>query len=332
MVEIRHSLATLALGLLLARSATAEPPAVDQRPLARLGTVVLCESDFERFAASAFSAEQIAGLQDQPEARQAAIAAWLDLRVQAAKAHKDGIDQRETFQKALELMEMKLLVRAMMERNRPHLATSVDVSAAEIEQYYKQHPKRFQLPPKSGTAAREPLADVRARIANQLVRERNSGFHRAFLAQLRSGLDFVQTEQARPQASLLDSDAVAKDATIAFIGGIPVTEEEFRWFLKDAYRAEQRQQAFSAPGARRKMLDDFLTMRLMAAEARKQNLDQNASHRDALEVAELRLLTEFLLERDNMTPWKLPGKTQQERVGNFRKYLDELAIELEFTR
>jgi hypothetical protein len=332
MVEIRHPLTTLTLCLLFAGSARSEPSAVDDRQLARLGTVVLCESDFKHFATSAFSAEQIAGFWNQPEARQAAITAWLDLRVQAAKARKDGIDQRETFQKALELMEMKLLVRAMMDRNRPHLATPGNISAAEIEQYYQQHPKRFQRPSQSGGIGREPLQDVRARIANHLARERNSGFHRAFLAQLRNQLDFRQTEHARPEASLLDSDAVAKQTTIAFIGGIPVTEDEFRWFLKDAYRAEQRQQAFSPPGARRIMLDDFLTMRLMAAEARKLKLHQDAPYRDALEVAELRLLTEFLLERDNMTPWKLPGKTQQERVGNFRKYLDELAIELEFTR
>ena len=332
MVEPRHALVLLVGTVLLATTGGAEQPAPVERPLATLGSVVLRESDFERFTMAAFSAEQVARIRIQPDARQEAIDAWLDLRVQAAKARKDGIDQRATFQKALELMDMKLLVRSMIDRNRPRLTKPADVPAAEIAQYYHAHPERFQVPPGSGANGRQPLDEVRIEIAKQVARERNSRFHRTFLADLRAEMGFRQTNEAHPEASLLDTNAVPAETTIAFIDATPLTEADFRWFLKDAYRAEQRQQAFSQPSARRRMLADFLNMRLMAAKATKLGLDKTKPHRAALELAELRLLAEFLLERDGMTPWKVPGANEEERAKAFRRYLDRLRAEVDLTR
>lgn len=331
MVEPRHALAALVGTVLLATSRGAEPPAPGDRPLATLGAAVLRESNFERFATAAFSPEQLAAIQSQPDARQKAITAWLDLRVQAAKARKDGIDQLPTFQKALELMGMKLLVRDMIERNRPRLARPADIPGTAIAQYYHAHPERFQLPSGSGANNRQPLEQVRTEIVDELVRERNSRFHRTFLAELQVEMDFRQTNEAHPEASLLAPNAVPAKTVIAILGTVPITEADFHWFLKDAYRAEQRQQAFSRPGARQRMLASFLNMRLMAAKARKLALDQTATHRAALELAELRLLAEFLQERDRMTPWSVPGATEEERAGAFRDYLHRLRTEMELT-
>jgi hypothetical protein len=331
MVEYKHTIAALMGTLLFASCRLTGPVASADPPLATLGQVILRESDFERFMRSAFPTNLAAGIRARPDARQEAIEAWLDVMVQAAKARKEGIDRLPTFQKALELMDMKLLVQDLIARNRAGLAKPTDLSEAEIQQYYHSHPNHFQFPPGSGANGRQPLQDVRNEIAKQLVLERNSRFHRTFLEDLRAEMNFRQTDDAHPEASLLDPKAVAAGTTIAFIGAVRITEADFQWFLKDAYRAEQRQQAFSRPAARQRLLADFLSMRLMEAKATKLGLNKTAQHRAELELAELRLLTEFLLERDGMTPWKLPGTTDEERAEAFRNYMNRLRSEMGLT-
>lgn len=320
MVDPRHTLTALA-GWLLLSGGSAATPAPDDPALASIGPTVLRASDFERFARAALPAGQAAAVRTRPEARRQALDAWLDLAVQAAVARQRGIDRLPTFRKALELMEMKLLAQAMTDRIRPGLATAADVSAAEIERCRRAHPDRFQSP-------RQPADEVRGRIAAELARERNAAFHRQWLAGLRRELGFRQTPAARPEATLLDDNAVAADATIAFIGATAVTEADFRWFLRDAFRAEQRQQAFARPDARRRMLEDFLNLRLLETEAVRLGIAGSAAHRDAIDLAELRLLAEFLLERDGMNPWQVRGAPPAKRAAMAADYMRRLENEI----
>lgn len=320
MVDPRHTLTALAGWLLLTGGIAASPAPADPA-LAAVGPTVLRESDFERFARAALPAGQAAAVRTRPEARRQAIDAWLDLAVQAAVARQRGIDRLPTFRKALELMEMKLLVRAMTDRIRPGLTTAADVSEAEIDRCRRAHPDRFQPP-------RQPPAEARGRIAAELARERNAAFHRQWLAGLRQELGFRQTPAARPEAPLPDDTAVAADATIAYIGATAVTEADFRWFLRDAFRAGQRQQAFAQPGARRRMLEDFLNLRLLEAKAVRLGIAGTTAHRDAMALAELRLLAEFLLERDGMNPWQVRGSPPAQRAAMAADYMRRLENEI----
>lgn len=412
----------------------AEPPSSKpNNVLATLGGAEIRESDFDRFLQDGWPAEGSAEVRRNPVARKEALDAYLDLAVMAAKARKDGIDRTPVFQKARELMEMKILVKLFADRDRDRLSKSGSVTDKELRDYYNQHTDQFLAPPSftarqilvyvkgnpafpekglddAGAAAkarealgklragetwesaaktysddtgtnqrgglmenapfgyfppeveaalrrqklgqpggivksqfgyhvlqverrtaegeREPFEKVKETIARRISDEKSSAARKAYMDPIRAEMDLKETPAAARDVSLLDSSAVKPDEILATLAGAPIREADFQWFIRDAYRPEQRTYVFSRPGARREMLDSYLSMRVMEAKARKENLDKEPAFESACALMEMKLLAEFLQERDKTSPWRLPGATEAERMAALKKHANQLRTEM----
>ncbi|MGN6555081.1 MAG: hypothetical protein ACTHLW_15345 [Verrucomicrobiota bacterium] len=258
--------------------------------LATLGSETIRESDFQQFVTDSYAAEQASAIRMESAQREAALEAYLDLRVMVAKARKDGIPELATFKKAQELMRMKLLVGALNQRD------------------YEQAQKRKQT---TGNPAEATAAEHQNRIQS-----------------LRVEMQLLLTPLASTNVSLLNISAVPQEGVLATLGGVPLCESDFQWFLRDAYRAEQRMRAFSRPGARAELLEAFLDLRVLEAKARKEGLDQSTSCKNAAALMEMKLLAEFLRERDRVNPWNLRGDTD-EGIHAFQEYINRLRTELD---
>jgi parvulin-like peptidyl-prolyl isomerase len=414
------------------------PPAPVAAPkpdsvLATLGGSTIGESDFQRFVEESYQPQQVVEVRQNPAARQAALEAYLDLQVMAAKARKDGLAMLPDFQKARELAEMKLLASLLNERERQRAGQDPQVTDEEISNYYDQHTNWFQIRPgfsarqiliyvkgnpafpdkglpdadaktkadlaraklrsgerweqvarvysddletkehgglirngvfgyyptemetalrrqepgqlgdpvksqfgyhvlqlerRSSEGERQPLADVRDIITSRILADKQAAARQAYLEPLRAELGLKKTALAGTNVSLLDSSAIPPDAILATLGGVPLREADFQWFLKDAFRAEQRQSAFSRPEARSQLLASFLDLRVLEAKARKEGLDKGSRYQGACALMDMKLLAEFLQERDGTTPWKLPGATEEARSDAFRSYLGQLRTEM----
>jgi hypothetical protein len=249
-------------------SGCAHTPDRRDSTIARIGDVPLTQSDFEQYVRSGWAG--------------ADMEAFFDLKVSAARARQEGIDREPTFKKASQLMEMKLLVQAITDRDRTELL------------------ERAKDPTGAGK--------------------------RAYMETINEEVGLKPTGLATNDTPLVFTGQIEPHAVLATLGGAPILESDFQWFLKDAFRPEQRPYVFSQPGARQRLSHSYLSMRALEAKARKDGLDQTADFRAMRSVMEDQLLAEFLLERDHMMPWQTGGR---ERM---RAYLDQMRSELQFTR
>ena len=253
--------------------------------LATMGNVPITRAEFDRYLRSGWANASVDEIRTNNSARDAALEGFFDLQVMAAKARQEGIDKESTFQKACQLMDMKLLVKAITDRDR-----------AKLEAMAKDS---------SGTNKLRYMDAIKAEV----------GLKTTDLATNDSPLVFTW---------LIDTNAV-----LATIGGTQILESDFRWFLKDAFRPEQRPYVFQQPGARKKLLTSYLDMRALAAKAQKDGLDRGEAFLDTRSVMEDKLLAEFLQERDHKMPWELSG-SDLEKSEALRKYLDQMRSELRF--
>jgi hypothetical protein len=175
---------------------------------------------------------------------------------------------------------------------------------------------------------REPFEQVKETIARIISSEKSSLARKAYMDPIRAEVSLKETAAAKNDAPLLDVTAVKPDEVLATLAGIPIREDDFQWFVKDAYRPEQRTYVFSRPGARREMLESYLDMRAMEAKARSENLGTNPVDENTRRLMEMKLLAEFLQERDQTSAWKLPGATDAERTAALRKYMTQLRAEM----
>lgn len=279
----RCSLSSLVLTLaLLINSSSASARDGDDAVLATIGNGSLTQSDFNRYIRSGWASASIDEIRTNRSARSAALEAFFDLQVMAARTRQQGIDKTPAFQKASQMMEMKLLVQAITDRDRAKLLElAKDPSGAGKQNY---------------------MAGVNAAVGLKLT-----GF-------------------ATNDSPLLFTGLVASNAVLATLGGTPILESDFQWFLKDAFRPEQRPYVFGQPGARKRLLNDFLSMRALEAKARQDGLDREETYLDVRAVMEDKLLAEFLQERDHQMPWQLSG-SDSEKTEALRKYLDKMRSE-----
>ena len=127
---------------------------------------------------------------------------------------------------------------------------------------------------------------------------------------------------------MLDEKAVSQDEVLAVVGGRPIFESDFRWFLKDALVATQRASAYSRPGARQSMLSSFLDMLVLEAKARRDGLDRSAEFSRERASMERKLLTEFMQQRDRAGPFCNCGGSSEERQRADREYFDRVRAEV----
>lgn len=248
---------------------------IDDRPVTR--------ADFERYVRSGWAGVDLGSVRTNPIVRARAVEGFLDLQVMAAQARREGIDRKLTFQKATELMEMKLLVQALTERDRGQFAGATDMEG---------HTQAL------------------------------SGMDR-----LREEVGLEPTPLATNDSPLVFTWVIETNAVLATLGGSPILEADFRWFLRDAFRPEQRPYVFSRQGARQELLRSYLGMRVLEAKARKDGMDQETAFLNRRAVMEDKLLAEFLQEQDQMMPWQITG-SEVERAEERARYMDRLRKEV----
>lgn len=430
-MTLEPRLALLLASLLLTMPGYANNPP-DDAILAKLGDTPILESEFLSYQQARFTPDERASLMTNATDRAETLQAYLDLRVLSAKARREGLDRTFSYQKACELMQMKLLAQMLSERERERFTQAAVVTDQEVRAYYDQHPEQFRvLPvftmrqiivyvkgnpgfPEKGCSANEAAAraqkaldrlrsgeswDVVARecsddpisakrgglmenaqfgyfppeieaavrqqeigkpgdvvktdfgyhvlqvekrtrdgeresfataqdhIKQQLANEKLAVAHRAYLDPIRAAVKLQETPLAAKDTFVLNPPGVKTNDVLATLDGKPVYEADFEWFARDAFRTEQREQVFSRPGARLGLVKTYLNLRALEVRARQLGLDKTTDYQAIFNFETMKLLGEFLQERDRTTPWLLAGKTPEEQTATLQKYLDGLRAE-----
>jgi peptidyl-prolyl cis-trans isomerase C len=107
--------------------------------LAKLGDVVIRESDFRRYVKSAYAPDEAARIAQAPSERQRVLDEYLSSLAVAAKAHREGIDREPRFLKAIELADLKIPSQMISERNRDRIVHDSQASPDEVRAYYEEH-------------------------------------------------------------------------------------------------------------------------------------------------------------------------------------------------
>lgn len=256
----------------------------DNTTLATIGDSPITQSEFEQYLRSGWASASLGEIQTNASVRDQTLEAFFDLKVMAAKARRDGIDRKPTFQMASQLMEMKLLVKAITDRDRATMEKAQD-----------------------------------SNTTNKL----------SYMEAIKVEVDLSPTALATNDSPLVFTWVIETNAVLATLGGAPILESDFRWFLKDAFRPEQRPYVFGQPGARQRLLASYLNMRALEAKARKDGLDRETGFKDQRAVMQNKLLAEFLQERDQKMPWQLAANNSA-NGDSVRAYLDQLRSELGF--
>ncbi len=416
------------------------PPApsalTPETPLATLGSQPIREADFQRYLGDAFPPEQVAVINASPADRRSALEEYFDSLAIVTKARRAGLDRETRFEKALELMEMKLLAHLETERYRDRIVRESQVSEEDVRKRYEQRQHELTEAPRftahhllvyvqgnpafpnqglSDAEARakaeaalaqlragkswhavaaeysddvptkhraglikngrfgyfaaeveravktqeldqpgevirsvfgyhvlqvrdritekvpRPFEEVRKILTDELAQERSADARETFMTPIQQEVGLHVTDAGQREAPLLDEKAVPQDEVLAVVGGRPILESDFRWFLKDALVPEQRASAYSRPGARQNMLSSYLDMLVLEAEARKDALDQTAEFIGSRVSMERKLLTEFMQQRDQAGPFCRCGGTAEERQRADREYFDRVRAEVGLT-
>jgi parvulin-like peptidyl-prolyl isomerase len=114
--------------------------------IARIGAEVVRQSEFELFCATTLNDQQRMQLQFMDGALERYRTQFLEFKVLAAKAHKDGLQNRPDHAKKLALMDMQLLIQALMDRDGPALQAKLNVTDAQVKAYFDAHPDKFVTP------------------------------------------------------------------------------------------------------------------------------------------------------------------------------------------
>ena len=186
----------------------------------------------------------------------------------------------------------------------------------------------LQVEQRSSEGERQSFEKVKDVIANEISNRKAAVAHQAYLEPIRAAVKLQETPLAAKDTFVLNPPGIKTNDVLATIEGKPVYEADFEWFARDAFRMEQREQAFSRPGARVGMVKTYLNMRVLEVRARQLGLDKNTDYQAALKVEEMKLLAEFLQERDKTALWLLPGKTQEDKAAAMEKYLAGLRTEV----
>jgi parvulin-like peptidyl-prolyl isomerase len=174
-----------------AKTAKAEPkkPAVDA-VLAKVGTELVRQSDFDLFMDTTLNDQQRLQLQFIPGAKERYLTQFLEFKVLAAKARQDKLQNRPEHAKKLALMDMQLLIQELMEKDGPALQAKLAVSDAEVKEYFDKHPDKFKTP--ETFTARHILVGVKSEEnAKGLTDEEAKAKVAKIQAELKAGKSFA---------------------------------------------------------------------------------------------------------------------------------------------
>ena len=143
-----------------AKSAKAKAKAPVDALLATIGDEKVRQSDFELFLDTTLNDQQKMQLQFMEGARDQYLARFLEFKILAAKAKKEGFQNQPLHAKKLAIMDMQLLIQALMDRDGPALQAKLTLSDAEVKAYFDAHPDKFKTP--ETFSARHILVGTRA--------------------------------------------------------------------------------------------------------------------------------------------------------------------------
>lgn len=130
-----------------APTATAIPaPVPEDKILARVGTEVIRESDFQRYLSLRFAPQQLTQLSSMPEVKEKLRNEYLDSSVIVAKARREGLDKTEEYKKTVAVLEMQALLKAFMQKENDALMKQRQVSDEEIQAFYQENQASFKTP------------------------------------------------------------------------------------------------------------------------------------------------------------------------------------------
>ncbi|BDU70948.1 peptidylprolyl isomerase [Mesoterricola silvestris] len=138
----------------------APAPVKEDKVLATLGTTAIRESDFDLFLAVSLPEQQRAQVMMMPGAREQYLKRFLDYRILAAKARKEGIAKAPDFAKKMQLMEMQVLIQSLFDRDGNGLKAKSTVKDEDVKAYFDKHPDKFMTP--ENFSARHILVSTRA--------------------------------------------------------------------------------------------------------------------------------------------------------------------------
>ncbi len=140
-------------------------PAKEDKVLATLGTSVVRESDFELFLNVSLPEQQRAQVMMMPGAREQYLKRFLDYKILAAKARKEGIAKGPDFAKKMQLMEMQVLIQSLFDRDGAALKDKSAVKDEDVKAFFDKHPEKFMTP--ESFNARHILVSTRAQGAEK---------------------------------------------------------------------------------------------------------------------------------------------------------------------
>lgn len=162
--------------------------------------------------------------------------------------------------------------------------------------------------------APEPFERVQAVVIERLSRTRADEARKAVVASIAKEVE-LDLREGHADVSLSDEQAIAADTVLARVAGRPVHESDFRWFVKDAVIAPQRQLLFSRPAARQDMLRSFVDLCVLAAHARRHGMHKSADFQQARAARIEQLLGEFVQQRDGVGPFcTAPSQAECQRT------------------
>jgi parvulin-like peptidyl-prolyl isomerase len=132
----------------------------EDKVLATVGGVAVKDSDFELFLNVSLPEQQRKQIMIMPGAREQYLKRFLDYRILAAKARKEGIGKGAAFAKKMELMEMQVLIQSLFDRDGDTLKKNSTVSDEDVKVFFDKHPDRFMTP--ESFTARHILVSTRA--------------------------------------------------------------------------------------------------------------------------------------------------------------------------
>ena len=206
----------LPLALLLSTAAAVALADEINPVVGRVGDFTMRETDLERIIATQ-SPQVQKQLQEKPELKNSLVRDILIKRAIAAKARKEGLDRKPEFKEQLAYLIDDFLSREYLLKV---VLANLKVSEEEMQKYYKEHEKEFQLTesvkarhiffPASVKASPEERAKARAKADEALAR-------------LKKGDDFVKLAAELSE----DADTAKKGGDLGAIAPGKTNSEAF---------------------------------------------------------------------------------------------------------
>lgn len=114
--------------------------------LAKIGNEIIRQSDFELFFQNFLNDQQRMQLQYNIEAKEQVLNYFLNLKTMAAKAQKDGLQNKLTYASKISIARMQILAQNLIERDLPTIEARVRVTDEEIKTYFNANQDKFKTP------------------------------------------------------------------------------------------------------------------------------------------------------------------------------------------